>query len=74
MKPSLMVGSSIPRSIAAEPVFKLLGRRGLETEKMPEAGQFVGNTLAFYMHDGGHGTIPSDWEQFMKFMEMHFKQ
>jgi hypothetical protein len=60
-------------AVAAEPVFKLLGQRGLETDKMPEAGQFIGNTLAYYMHSGGHGTIPSDWEQFLKFMEMHLK-
>src|SRR4029077_1823829 len=61
-------------AVAAEPVFKLLGQRGLETDKMPEAGQFTGHTLAWYMHSGGHGTIPSDWEQFLKFMEMHLKR
>jgi len=25
------------------------------------------------MHEGGHGTIPSDWPVFLKFMQMHFQ-
>ncbi len=58
---------------SATPVFKLLGRDGLETEQMPQAGQLVGGTLGYYMHAGGHGTVPSDWEVFLRFMEAHLK-
>jgi hypothetical protein len=58
-------------AIAATPVYELLGRKGLETEQMPQSGQLVGGHLGYYMHDGGHGTIPSDWEVFLQFMEKH---
>jgi hypothetical protein len=60
-------------AVAAGPVFKLLGKQGLETDQMPAAGQPILNTIGYYMHAGGHGMIPSDWEQILKFMEMHLK-
>ena len=31
------------------------------------------HTLGYFMHAGGHGSIPSDWQQFFKFLEMHLK-
>lgn len=58
---------------AATPVYMLLGREGLETAQMPQAGQRVGGTLSYYMHAGGHGTIPSDWGVFLQFMETHLR-
>jgi hypothetical protein len=41
--------------------------------QMPQAGQLVGGTLGNYMHAGGHGTIPSDWEVFLRFMATHLQ-
>jgi hypothetical protein len=61
-------------AVAAGPVFRLLGKQGLNTEQMPSAGQPVMNTIGYSMHDGGHGTIPSDWELFLRFMQMHLRQ
>ena len=26
-----------------------------------------------FQHAGGHGTVPADWEQFLRFLEMHLK-
>jgi len=60
-------------AVAAEPVFKLLGKQGLGTAQMPAAGQPIFHTLGYVMHAGGHGTIPSDWELFLKFMQMHLQ-
>ena len=60
-------------AVAAEPVYRLLGQKGLETNQMPAAGQPIMNTLGYYMHAGGHGTIPSDWEQFIKFLTLHLR-
>jgi hypothetical protein len=61
-------------AVAAEPVFRLLGKQALGTEQMPQAGHPILHTLAYAMHAGGHGTIPSDWELFLKFMQMHLQQ
>ena len=61
-------------AVAAEPVFKLFGKEALRTTQMPAAGQTIFHTLGYVMHAGGHGTIPSDWDLFLKFMQMHLPQ
>ncbi len=58
-------------AVAAGPVFRLLGKQGLDTDRWPPAGEPILHTIGYYMHAGGHGTIPSDWDVFLKFMEMH---
>jgi hypothetical protein len=58
-------------ALAAEPVYKLLGKDGLGTTTMPEAGTPILHTLGYFEHVGGHGTIPSDWDVFLRFMEMY---
>jgi hypothetical protein len=58
-------------AVAAGPVFRLLGKQGLDTDQWPPAGQPILHTIGYYMHAGGHGTIPSDWDIYLKFMEMH---
>lgn len=58
-------------AVAAEPVYRLLGKQGLGTDQMPPAGTPILHTIGYYMHAGGHGAMPADWDQFLKFMEMH---
>ena len=58
-------------AVAAGPVYRLLGKQGLETDQMPPPGQPIMHTLGYHVHAGGHGTIPADWDQFLKFMRMH---
>lgn len=60
-------------AVAAGPVYRLLGQQDLGTDEMPPAGQPILHTLGYYMHAGGHGTIPSDWGQFLKFMQTHLR-
>ena len=60
-------------AVAAEPVYRLLGKEGLGTDKMPEAGQPILHTIGYHMHAGGHGTLPGDWQYFEQFLEMHFR-
>jgi hypothetical protein len=60
-------------AVAAGPVYRLLGKQDLGTDQLPPAGQPIFNPLGFLMHAGGHGTIPTDWEQFLKFIELHLK-
>ncbi len=60
-------------AVAAEPVYKLLGGQGLGTDKMPPPDQPILNTIGFFMHTGGHGSLASDWDVFLKFMQMHLK-
>jgi len=48
-----------------------LGKQGIGTDKMPEPGIPILNPLGFLIHDGGHGTIPSDWDVFLAFMKKY---
>jgi hypothetical protein len=60
-------------AVAAGPVYCLLGKQGLDTDQMPPAGSPILHTIGYVMHNGGHGTIPSDWDQFLAFMQMHLQ-
>lgn len=56
---------------AAAPVYKLLGQSVPATDTWPAAGNTsqLLNTLGYYMHKGGHGTVPSDWPLFIEYMK-----
>jgi hypothetical protein len=58
-------------AVAAEPVYRLLGKRGLGTEAWPMANTPVFHDVGYYMHDGGHGMVPGDWEVYVEFLTMH---
>jgi hypothetical protein len=60
-------------AVAAGPVYTLLGKEALGVTEMPAAGAPIFHTLGYVMHDGGHGAIPSDWDLFLRFMQLHFK-
>jgi len=60
-------------AVAAEPVYELLGKEGLGTDKMPAAGEPILHTIGYFMHDGGHGPLPTDWTVFLAFMQMHLQ-
>jgi hypothetical protein len=58
-------------AVAAGPVYKLLGKDPLDTDVWPAPKQPILHDLAYYMHDGGHGMVPSDWEIYIEFLKMH---
>jgi hypothetical protein len=58
-------------AVAAGPVYKLLGKDGLDTDVWPEAKQPILHDLAYYMHDGPHGMVPTDWDIYIQFLKMH---
>ena len=60
-------------AVAAGPVYKLLGKQGLDTGQWPPAGTPILHDIGYYMHEGGHGTLPGDWDIFLKFIDMHLK-
>ncbi len=58
-------------AVAVAPVFKLLGKDALDTETWPKPKEPILHDLGYYMHDGGHGMVPSDWEIYVQFMKAH---
>jgi len=58
-------------AVAAGPVYRLLGKKDLGTDIWPAAKTPIYGDLSYYMHDGGHGTVPSDWDIYLSFLKMH---
>ncbi len=56
---------------AAGPVYKILGKQDLGTDVWPEAKQPILHDLSYYMHDGGHGMVPTDWDIYIEFLRKH---
>ena len=57
--------------VAAGPVYKLLGKDPLDTDEWPAPKTPILHDLAYYMHEGGHGMVPSDWDIYLEFLKMH---
>lgn len=57
---------------AAEPVYSLYGKTGLQSPQEPETGRLILNDMGFYKHDGGHEVLPVDIEAMIAFMQKHF--
>jgi hypothetical protein len=58
-------------AVSAGPVYKLLGKDSLDTNVWPAAKVPILHDLAYYMHDGGHGMVPTDWDIYVQFLKMH---
>ncbi|MEO6521954.1 MAG: acetylxylan esterase [Mucilaginibacter sp.] len=56
---------------AAEPVYKLFGKNGPGKSQWPAASDtsLTYRPLGYYMHKGGHGTVPSDWDIYLNYIK-----
>ena len=61
-------------AVAAGPVYELLGQKSLKTTVWPAAGTPILNDLGYFMHAGGHGVLPTDFDVFLIFMKNHFNE
>lgn len=60
-------------AVSAGPVYRLLGKKGLGSNQMPEPdGALVSGDIAFRYHAGGHTDAP-DWPAFLQFARRYFK-
>jgi hypothetical protein len=57
----------------ATPVYKLFGNKGLDSIEMPEVSHPVMNTIGYHIRPGVHGVFAYDWEQYIRFADLHFK-
>ena len=57
----------------ASPVFKLYGKTGLTAPDMPPVNQPVMNTIGYHIRTGKHSVTNYDWEQYIHFADLHFK-
>lgn len=60
-------------ALAAKPVFELFKETGPSTDKWPspeDSSQLL-HHLGYFMHDGPHGVLPTDWPRFIEFMKKY---
>ncbi len=55
----------------AEPVYALLGRKGLGASALPAVDTPVGETIGYHNRAGKHDVTAYDWAQFLNFADRH---
>jgi hypothetical protein len=59
----------------ASAVYRLLGKKGLETEASPPVSEAIlKSDVGYHIREGGHSIEPFDWLRFMDFAEYHLKK
>ncbi|MEC8636797.1 MAG: acetylxylan esterase [Bacteroidota bacterium] len=57
----------------ASQIYKLYEKKGIETEEMPLVNTPFHGTVGYHLRDGKHDVTNFDWEQYIKFADLHFK-
>jgi hypothetical protein len=57
-------------AMAADPVYELLGSRGLEARRLDDFRP--GDDIASWIRPGTHGVVEEDWPAFLAFLDAHF--
>ena len=57
----------------ATPVYKLFGEEGITSDKMPEVNHPIMTTIGYHIRAGKHDVTDFDWEQYLRFANMHLK-
>ena len=56
----------------ADPVYKLLGTKGLPVSSMPPLNHPVHGTIGYHVRSGKHDVTDFDWKCYLDFADMHF--
>ncbi|MEH6682024.1 MAG: acetylxylan esterase [Sediminicola sp.] len=58
----------------ATPVYELYGKSGLTSQKLPETNRPVHTSIGYHIRTGKHDVTDYDWNQFIKFADIHLKE
>jgi len=59
--------------VCATTVYKLLGFSGLPATQMPRLNEPIAGQIQYHIRPGDHNILTCDWEQYLNFMDKHFK-
>jgi hypothetical protein len=57
----------------ADPVYRLLGSRGLDSAAFPEPNQLLDSPLGYYIRPGKHSMTTADWKLFLDFADKNMR-
>ena len=58
----------------ASEVYQLLGKKALESSKLPEVGKpIIKSHVGYHIREGGHSIEMYDWQRFMDFADYHLQ-
>jgi hypothetical protein len=60
-------------TLAADPVYRLLGKEGLPVKEMPGLNQPALGTLGYHIRPGQHDITETDWKVMLDFADSHLK-
>jgi len=60
--------------LGATPVYRLLGRDGLSTDKWPPPQTLLDGTIGYYLRPGGHNVTLEDWQVTLTWADKHLRK
>ncbi len=60
--------------IAADPVYRLVGAKGIASKTSPARGKLSDGPLGYFMRDGKHSMNREDWRAFLDYADKHVKR
>ncbi|HEY2932480.1 MAG TPA: acetylxylan esterase [Acidobacteriota bacterium] len=60
-------------AVAAGPVYRLLGRQELDSDRMPPVNQPIMNAIGYHIRTGKHALTAYDWDQYLTFADKHLR-
>ena len=57
----------------ASQIYKLYEKKGIVTDEMPLVNTPLHGTVGYHLRDGKHDVTDFDWDQYIKFADLHFE-
>ena len=60
--------------LAADPLYRLVGAKGVGAKTMPAVGKLLDSPLGYYIREGTHSMNRDDWRAFLDFAGKHLSK
>jgi hypothetical protein len=57
--------------VAADPVYRLVGAKGVESKTAPAVGKLMDSPLGYWIREGKHSMNRDDWRVFLQYADKH---